>query len=416
MFTRNFRLIFAIFIILLIPSFVLADDAIPDEDFSDSEILEVLEASGEVTDIPDINSRHAVIIDRLSRQVLFGKKETEKCKMASTTKIMSAIVTIENSNLLDLVVVSSKSAGTGGSRLGLSTNDKVTVESLLYGLMLRSGNDAAVALAEHVGGSVENFANMMNEKALELGLTSTHFVTPHGLDQEEHYTTALDLALLTDYALKNETFAKIVRTKNYTITINGQSKNISNTNELLGNFDGVYGVKTGFTNGANRCLVTACKRGDLDIICVVLGCDTKKNRTQDSIKLINYIYKNFTVVNIEDFIDSNFKDWYLLHSNSFHVNKGFSQFLKLSLDKSDLPYSYMAINISDLKKQETVISFTSFHEAPLFANTIVGSLSFKVNGREYFSLNIVNSNDIMKKNVFFYFNFLIKNYFKILDS
>lgn len=200
--------------------------------------------SSKLVEMPKINAKHAVIFDRNSKLAIYGKKEKESCKMASTTKIMTAIIVLENSKLDDTVVVSKKSAGTGGSRLGLSTNDTITVENLLYGLMMKSGNDAAVALAEHVGGTVENFASLMNKKASELNLLSTHFVTPHGLDNDEHYTTAFDLACLTDYALQNEIFSKIVRTKTYTITLNGYPKNLSNTNELLGNLEGIYGVKT----------------------------------------------------------------------------------------------------------------------------------------------------------------------------
>ena len=201
--------------------------------------------------------------------------------MASTTKIMTATIIIENCNLNETVEISKKSAGTGGSRLGLKAGDKITIRDLLYGLMMRSGNDSAVALAEYAGGSIEGFAEKMNQKASDLGLNNTHFETPHGLDSDEHYTTAYELALLSNYALNNKIFAQIVGTKEYTITINGYPKQLSNTNELLGNLDGVYGIKTGFTNGANRCLVTACKRNNMDIICVVLGADTKNFRTQD---------------------------------------------------------------------------------------------------------------------------------------
>ena len=123
------------------------------------------------------------------------------------------------------------------------------------------------------GGSVEGFAKLMNEKAAEMGLVNSHFVTPHGLDEKEHYTTAYELACMADYALEIPKFKEIVGSKTYNITINGRSSIISNTNELLGNLSGVYGIKTGFTNGAGRCLVTACKRGDLDIITVVLGAE-----------------------------------------------------------------------------------------------------------------------------------------------
>lgn len=138
------------------------------------------------------------------------------------------------------------------------------------------GNDAAVALAEHTAGSIEAFANLMNKKAKELKLKDTHFVTPHGLDEEEHYTTAYELAVIANYALNIDKIAQIVKTTSYTVSINNSAKNIKNTNELLGYLDGVYGVKTGFTNGANRCLVTSVKRENMDLICVVLRCRYKK--------------------------------------------------------------------------------------------------------------------------------------------
>lgn len=206
----------------------------------------------EVTDGFKINSHVGLIYDRNSGRVIYEKNGHEKYKMASTTKIMTAIVVIENCNMTDVVVVDKKAAGTGGSRLGLKTNDKVTVNDLLYGLMLESGNDAAVALANYTAGSVEEFAYLMNKKARELGLENTNFVVPHGLDNDEHYTTAYELAKITDYALNNEIFRNIVKTKAYNVNINGKIKQISNTNELLGNLNGVYGVKTGFTNGARK--------------------------------------------------------------------------------------------------------------------------------------------------------------------
>ena len=280
--------LFILFLILvfLLSGIVYADDI-------DLEIDSSIETISPQDTIPSINSRAAIVYDRNSGMILYGKNENEKRKMASTTKILTAIITIENSTLSDIVTISSKSAGTGGSRLGLHKDDKISVADLLYGLMLCSGNDAAVALAEHISGSVENFAILMNQKACKIGLNSSHFVTPHGLDNEEHYTTAYELALLTNYALKNDIFRKYVGTKSQTITINTYSKTLNNTNELLGYLDGVYGVKTGFTNGANRCLVTAVKRNNMDLICIVLGADTKKDRTRDSIELIEYAFKTF---------------------------------------------------------------------------------------------------------------------------
>ena len=268
-----------------------------------------------------INSRSAVVIDRNSHTVLFEKNANSKVKMASTTKIMTATVVLENCKLDEIATVSSKAAGTGGSRIGLKKDDKISIKDLLYGLLLFSGNDTAVVLAEHVGGSIDGFAEMMNAKAKELGLNNTAFKTPHGLDKEGHFTTAYELAILSDYALKNETFSKIVGTKSATIFINGNPKVIQNTNELLGNLDGVYGIKTGFTNGANRCLVTACKRNNLDIISVVLGADTKKFRTSDSIKIIEYSFKHFEPINISKIINENFEKWKMQNLNSFNLYK-----------------------------------------------------------------------------------------------
>ena len=402
------KFIFIILILLLFPLNVYADDVSSDDmDFEDS-LVRSIEVSSITGEVPTVNARHAVVLDRTSNQILYGKKEFEQCKMASTTKILTSLIIIENCELTDTVTISSKAAGTGGSRLGLSTDDKITVEDLLYGLMLRSGNDAAVALAEYAAGSIEEFSNLMNKRASELGLSSSHFVTPHGLDEDEHYTTAFDLACLTDFALENETFSKIVKTKSYIINLNGIPKSISNTNELLDNFDGIYGVKTGFTNGANRCLVTACRRGDLDVICVVLGCDTKKDRTKDSVKLLNYTFNNFKMVNIESIIDNNFEEWYLLHRNSFVVNKGTSQILQLSLNKNTLPYTFMAIEASKINQINTPVSFKSFYDAPVKSGTTIGTLTFEIGDNKYFSTDIINLNSIPRKSVYNYFVLLVK--------
>lgn len=154
----------------------------------------------------EIYSRRAIVFERNSKTVLFEKNADEKCAMASTTKVMTCTIILENCNLDDIVTISAKSASTGGSRLGLHTNDTISVRDLLYGLMLCSGNDAAVALAEYCAGSVENFAILMNNKANDLSLQSTHFVTPHGLDNADHYTTVSDFAFFMRLCFKQSTF------------------------------------------------------------------------------------------------------------------------------------------------------------------------------------------------------------------
>ena len=279
-----------------------------------------------------------------------------------------------------------------------------------------SGNDAAVALSEFISGSVESFAELMNLKANELGLKFSHFVSPHGLDSDEHYTTAYDLAILTDYALKNPVFAKIVNTSNYSITINNYSKSLHNSNELLDYLDGVYGVKTGFTNGANRCLVTSCKRDNLDIICVVLGCDTKKDRTLDSTNLINYIFNNFSVVNLKKLIEKNFEDWEKNSSTKFKIDKGTSSSLNLKLNFEEIPYENIAINNSNINNISTPI-YTDFEFiAPLNEKAVIGKMDIYIDNTLFFSVNILNENKVERKDISYYLNIFTKNYFLYLQN
>ena len=188
-----------------------ADDEI--EDINKKETIETISNVAEYNKEPNLNSRNAIAIDRNTKKILYDKNSNQKVKMASTTKIMTALTVIQNANLNNIVEVSPKAASIGGSKLKLKSGDKITVRDLLYGLMLRSGNDAAIALAEYIGGSIEGFAELMNENVNNLGLENTHFISPHGLDDDNHYTTACELALITDYALRNEEFSKIVNTK-----------------------------------------------------------------------------------------------------------------------------------------------------------------------------------------------------------
>ena len=280
--------------------------------------------------------------------------------------------------------------------------------------MMVSGNDAAVALAEFIGGSIQNFSNLMNEKAQSLNLTSTHFMSPHGLDHDEHFTTAYDLSLLTDYALQNETFSKIVKTQNCTITINNHSRQLNNTNELLGYMDGIYGVKTGFTNGANRCLVTACKRSNLDIICIVLGCDTKKDRTKDSIMLINYIFNNYTMVNVENLIKTEFDNWKKTNPNYFIINKSIQQNLNVKIDESQIQFVNIALINSDINNINISINVSSYLEAPVLLGDKVGSINIQLPNSSSFTVDILSSNTIKKKNIYYYTTMFLKDYFSLL--
>ena len=352
---------------------------------------------------PIINSRRYVIYDRNSKRAIYGKDENKQMAMASTTKIMTATVVLEKcNNLNETVTISAKAARTGGSTLGINTGDKITVNDLLYGLLLRSGNDTAVALAEYIGGSVEQFAELMNNKAKEMGLENTHFVTPHGLDDPNHYTTAYELACLTDYALKNEKFANIVKTKYATISINGVSREIKNTNELLlSDVEGIYGVKTGFTNNAGRCLVTAVKRNNMDLIVVVLGADTRKDRAKDSLKLINYAFKEYKLVNVEEFANKEFENWKEINKNRIYINKGRKN-IELEIGKIEVK------NIVTNKNISVEINSINYLEAPVEKGTKIGTMIVK-NGEEIIEeVDILTSKKIERKNIIDYFYIFAK--------
>ncbi len=399
---KIFYSILIFLLILLNFSTVCADDVDNEVDFEDT--IEV--TASNVSELPKTNSRRYIVYDRISKSMIIGKNEDVKSAMASTTKIMTSIVILEKADLDEMVTVSAKAGGTGGSRLGLKKGDKASVKNLLYGLMLRSGNDAAVALAEHVGGSVKEFAELMNEKASELGLTNTHFVTPHGLDDANHYTTALELAKLTDYAMNNETFSKIVGTKSITIYINNQPRQINNTNELLGVLNGVVGVKTGFTNNAGRCLVTETKRNNMDIITIVLGADTKKDRTKDSVNLIEYTFSKYKMYNVEEQIIEEFNKWKNINEKRILITKGKQSNPKLALgaiEKAIIP-------ICDDDKIEYSINVLTEVEAPVEQWNVMGTLTVKLNGEILENIDIVNINEVQKRDWKDYFKIVLNTY------
>lgn len=220
-------------------------------------------------------SRGECVVELSSRRFLFEQNADERLPMASTTKIMTALVILEEENLDEVVTVPKEAEGTEGSSVYLRAGDKISVRDLLYGLMLRSGNDCAVTLALHHSGSIRSFAQAMNEKALSVGAENSRFINPHGLPDENHYTTARDLALITAAAIENDVFRKIVSTKFY------EPHSWKNKNKMLWNFEGAIGVKTGFTVRAGRCLVSAATRSDMTVISVVLNSPQMFERSEE---------------------------------------------------------------------------------------------------------------------------------------
>lgn len=219
----------------------------------------------------EVSAECACLFEPVSGTVLYEKNGSTKHAMASTTKIMTALVAMENSSPEEMVTVSARAAGQEGSSAYLKEGETISMENLLYGLMLNSGNDAAVAVAEHVGGNEENFVRMMNDKAAQLGLKNTAYKNPSGLDAEGHYTTAKELARLAYEAMKIPKFREIVSTKVKAVNDGAQTVYFSNHNKMLKLYEGAIGVKTGFTKAVGRCLVSAAERDGVMLIAVTLN-------------------------------------------------------------------------------------------------------------------------------------------------
>ncbi len=240
-------------------------------------------------DVP-VSAESAVLINAENGEVYFEKNSEKRLPMASTTKIMTALVAIENSDMQDTVIIDRRAVGVEGSSVYLTDGELLTMEELIYCLLLASANDAAEAIAIEIGGSIEGFAAMMNKKANELGLVNTHFDNPHGLDSEKHYTNARDLATITAYALKNPDFLKIVSTYKKNIECEVGTRYLINHNKLLRIYEGCIGVKTGFTKRSGRCLVSAAERNGLCLVAVTLNAPDDWN---DHKKMLDYGFSSY---------------------------------------------------------------------------------------------------------------------------
>ena len=255
-----------------------------------TEENDCLTAEGVV--MPEVSAEAAALCDAVSGRILCGKNETRRLPMASTTKVMTALVTLESLPLTAVIRIPKEAVGVEGSSVYLRAGDAYTVEALLYALLLQSANDAAAALAYAVAGSLPAFAEKMNHRAAELGLSDTHFVTPHGLDDPEHYTTAADLAKIAAAALENPDFARIVSTRRYLFTTVDHTlpRALVNHNKMLILYDGAVGVKTGFTKKSGRCLVSAARRDGLLLVSVTLNAPSDWN---DHKKMLDYGFAEY---------------------------------------------------------------------------------------------------------------------------
>lgn len=361
-------------------------------DYQDDLIIEEVAAvTKPIIDDPaniQLNARAACLMDASTKRVLFGKEVDKEMAMASTTKIMTLIVTLENANLDDVVTVSKNAARQPDVQLNMQTGNQFKLGDLLYSLMLESHNDTAVAIAEHVGGSVEGFAQMMNEKAKELGCTHTNFVTPNGLDSstEEHYTTARELGIIASYAIKNKQFLGITNTPNWTFKelTKGTSYSVSNKDRFLYLYDGAIGIKTGFTNKAGYCFVGAVDNEGRTFVSVVLASGWPPNKNYkwtDTTKLMDYGTRNFKLQEIFD--DTKLFD-------PIFVRKGKECYADLYCEGS------LQLLLSNQDEVKVVYEIEKEVEAPVQLDKQVGIAKYYVNNELVETFPIKTSTGIEK--------------------
>ena len=253
---------------------------------------------------PKVNAISAVVVDGDTGRILWGKNENKPMAMASTTKIMTALVALENSDVTKETTVSKNATLASPVKMHLSVGEKMTIEQLLYAMMLQSYNDSAVAVAEAVGGRVEKFCAMMNEKAKEIGCNDTVFETPNGLDKGNHHSTAEDMSKIGVYALNNQKLMEIMNTRNYTFKSSKTIYSFVNKDRLLSEYEGAIGMKTGFTGKAGHCFVGAANRENITLVSVVLasgwGTVGKSRKWIDTKALLNYGFNNYKKYSIID--------------------------------------------------------------------------------------------------------------------
>ena len=347
---------------------------------------------------PNINAESALLIDNKTNKVLYSKDMNRKMFPASTTKILTAILVLENHSLDEKVTASYNAVMTipsGYSTASIQIDEVLTVEQLLELLLVHSANDAANVLAEYTGGSIDSFVAMMNTKINELGLSDTHFTNPYGLQDNNHYTTAHDLAIIMQYCLKNDDFRKIAGQASCAIpsTNKSEPRKYSSTNELLiaGNsnyYPNLIAGKTGYTSEAGECLVSAAYNDNLELVGVILN---SNNRFKDTRSLYNYGYTNFSIKNIV-----NEKDII----TNVEVKNATKDTKNLNLLVSeDIPV--LANNSDDLSKIEPQITLNSDIKAPIEDGQVLGKVSYSVNGITY-STDLIAANNVEKSNFVLY--------------
>ncbi|MBR4178510.1 MAG: D-alanyl-D-alanine carboxypeptidase [Bacilli bacterium] len=333
------------------------------------------------------NAKSAILVETSTGKIIYEKNKNERRSPASMTKIMTLLLTMEalengNVSLDDKVHISKNAAGMGGTQLFVEEGSEVDLMTLLKGIGIGSANDAAVAVAEYIGGTEENFVSMMNKKAKELGCINTNFKNPHGLDEENHYTTAYDLSLIARELIKYPLALKITSTYEENINVSGENHWLVNTNKLVRFYSGIDGLKTGYTDKALYCLTATMEKNNMRLLSVVMGEDSKDNRNNDTISMMEYGFSMYGSKNI-------------LNKNSFEettiVKNAMNREVKYYLDKD----VNLIVNKNNKNVKYTIDKQLYDLKAPLKKGDTVGVLKLKYDNKTY-KYNLIVKDDIKK--------------------
>ena len=333
-----------------------------------------------------IPSNSAILIERSTGQILYEKNANERLPMASVTKTMTLLVAIEavdsgKIKMDDIVTVSENSSSMTGSRVYLSTNEKISVSDLLKSIAVSSGNDAAVAIAEYVAGNEESFVSMMNKRAEELELQNTHFVNCYGLDAENHYSSAYDLAIISNELLKHDSIRPFLVI--WMDSIRDGSFTLSNTNKLVRFYDGCTGVKTGFTSQAMYCLSASAMRDGMELIAIILGGPNSKQRFADASALLNYGFSNYKIVKCSSKNDI---------ARKIKIEKGAKPFINAVYEND---YNFLC-NKGETAEITQKIKISDKIHAPIEKGDKVGTVTYYCNGKKSASANLVSDRTVKK--------------------
>ena len=332
------------------------------------------------SDAISLSARSAVLYQPENDVFLFSKDAESRLPMASTTKIMTALIAIEQCDMSEIVEIDDSAIGVEGSSAYLKKGDVLTMEELLYALLLQSANDAAVAIACHISGDIGSFSTLMNDRARKMELSDTSFDNPHGLDSEGHYTTARDLAIIASVALKNDCFLKIVSTYKKTFATEERSRTYVNHNKLLWMYDGCIGVKTGFTKKSGRCLVAAAERDGLRFITVTLDAPSDWS---DHTKMLDYGFDSLERIRLSKGFD---------HIYKIPVIGGINS--ELTVANTDDRYVIIPRNGAAVEEQIKLVRYVI---APIYRGEILGEIIYTQNGKELARVPLVSTEDMKTK-------------------